>query len=98
MGDLIPGSGRPLGEGNDNPLQYSCLANILDRGAWQGTVYRVAKELDTTEQQSTHYIDSNFYCIAYFINKNSCYFTKILLYNKWCINCFITVNSYHTAV
>ena len=44
------------------------------------------------------YIDSNFYCIAYFINKNSCYFTKILRYNKWCINCFITVNSYHTAV
>ena len=39
---------------NDNPLQYSCLANILDRGAWQATVYRVAKELDTTEQQSTH--------------------------------------------
>ena len=53
---------------------------------------------DMTEQQSTHYIDSNFYCIAYFINKNSCYFTKILLYNKWWINCFITVNSYHTAV
>ena len=31
---LIPGSGRSLGEGNDNPLQYSCLGNSMDRGAW----------------------------------------------------------------
>ena len=30
----IPGSGRPLGEGNGNPLQYSCLGNLMDRGAW----------------------------------------------------------------
>ena len=31
---LIPGLGRPPGEGNGNPLQYSCLANPMDRGAW----------------------------------------------------------------
>ena len=31
---LIPGSGRSLGEGNGNPLQYSCLENPMDRGAW----------------------------------------------------------------
>ena len=31
---LTPGSGRSLGEGNDNPLQYSCLENPMDRGAW----------------------------------------------------------------
>ena len=31
---LIPGSGRSPGEGNGNPLQYSCLANAMDRGAW----------------------------------------------------------------
>ena len=36
----IPGSGRLLGEGNDNPLQYSCLENPMDRGAWQATVSR----------------------------------------------------------
>ena len=35
--DLIPGSGRSLGEGNDNPLQYSCLGNPLDGGAWGAT-------------------------------------------------------------
>ena len=39
----IPGSGRPPGEGNDNPLQYSCLENSLDRGAWQAIVHGVAK-------------------------------------------------------
>ena len=39
----IPGSGRSPGEGNGNPLLYSCLVNPMDRGAWQATVYRVAK-------------------------------------------------------
>ena len=39
----IPGSGRYAGEGNGNPLQYSCLENPLDRGAWQATVHGVAK-------------------------------------------------------
>ena len=40
---LIPGSGRPTGEGNDNPLQYSCLDNSMDREAWWATVHGVAK-------------------------------------------------------
>ena len=44
----IPGSGRSPGEGNDNPLQYSCQGNLMDRGAWQATVHRIAKELDMT--------------------------------------------------
>ena len=45
MGDpgLIPGSGRSPGEGNGNPLQYSCLENPMDRGAWWATVHGVAK-------------------------------------------------------
>jgi len=42
-----PGSisrlGRSPGEGNGNPLQYSCLENFMDRGAWQATVHRVPK-------------------------------------------------------
>ena len=39
----IPGSGRSPGEGNDNPFQYSCLENPMDRGSWRATVHRVAK-------------------------------------------------------
>ena len=46
----IPGSGRSLGEGNGNPLQYSCLENSVDRGAWRSIVHYVTKESDTTEQ------------------------------------------------
>ena len=39
----VPGSGRCPGEGNGNPLQYSCLENYPDRGAWQATVHGIAK-------------------------------------------------------
>ena len=51
MGDTgsIPGLGRSPGEGNGNPLQYSCLENPIDRGAWWATIHGVWKELDTTE-------------------------------------------------
>ena len=44
----IPGSGKFPGEGNDNPIQHSCLGNPMDRGAWQATARGVAKELDMT--------------------------------------------------
>ena len=39
----VPGSGRSPGEGNDNPLQYYCLENSMDRGGWQPTVHGIAK-------------------------------------------------------
>ena len=42
----IPGLGRSPGEVNGNPLQYSCRENPMDRGAWQATGHRVAKESD----------------------------------------------------
>ena len=41
---LIPGSGRSPGEGNGNPLQYSCLGNSTDGGVWQAAVHRFTKE------------------------------------------------------
>ena len=46
--DLIPGWERSSGGGNGNPLQYSCLENPMDRGAWRATVHGVAKS-DKTE-------------------------------------------------
>ena len=47
----IPGSGRSPGEGNGNPLQYSCLDNTIDRGTGWATVHGVAEELDTAIKQ-----------------------------------------------
>ena len=46
--DLIPGLGRSPGEGNGNPLKYSCMGKPMDRGTWWATVNGVTKELDTT--------------------------------------------------
>ena len=43
--DWIPGLGRSPREGNGNPIQYSCLGNPMDRGAWQAMVHGVAKNL-----------------------------------------------------
>ena len=45
---LTPGLGRSPGVGNGNPLQYSCLGNPMDRGAWWATVHGVTKESDMT--------------------------------------------------
>ena len=51
--DLIPGSGRSLGGGQGNPLQYSCLENPTDRGAWQVVVHRVATSQTQRKQVNT---------------------------------------------
>ena len=50
---LIPGSGKSPGVGNGNLLQYSCLKNYMNRGAWWATVHGIP-ESDTTEQLSMH--------------------------------------------
>ena len=46
----VPGSGRSPGVGHGNPLQYSCLRNPMDGGAWQTIVQGVTEELDMMEQ------------------------------------------------
>ena len=60
---LIPGSGRSLGVGSGNPLQYSCLGNSMERGAWQAVVYGTSKsqiQLNNTAQHNKN--------MAYFSN------------------------------
>ena len=52
----IPGLGRSPGGGLGNPLQYSCLKNPKDRGAWQAMVHRVAKSLTCLKRGSMHRI------------------------------------------
>ena len=56
VGDVgsIPRSGRSPAGGNGIPLQYSCLGNPMDRGAWWSTVHRGAKKSDITEQLGIH--------------------------------------------
>ena len=54
----ILGSGRSPGEGHGNPLQYSCLENSMNRGAWRATVHGVA-----SQQAGLHHIPSNVICI-----------------------------------
>jgi len=50
---LIPGLGRSPGEGNGNPLQYSCLENSMDRGPWQAIVHGAAKSWTQLKQLSS---------------------------------------------
>ena len=49
--DSNPGSGRSPGKENGNPLQYSCLENSMDRGAWWVIIHGVIKQADTTEHK-----------------------------------------------
>ena len=51
---LIPGSGRSLGEGNGNPLQYSCLENSMDRGGWWATIHGITKSRTQLSVTNTH--------------------------------------------
>ena len=52
---LIPGSERSPGGGNGNPVQYSCLENPMDRGAWRATVHGVAK----SQTQLSHWAEQH---------------------------------------
>ena len=55
----IPGVGRSPGEGNGNPLQYSCLENSIDRGAWRATVHRITKSW--TQLSDEHFTFTHIY-------------------------------------
>ena len=90
-GDLgsIPGSGRSPGKGNGNPLQYSCLENPMDRGAWQATVHGVARvghNLATKPPPEMCW-KRNGYSLWHAINFCSAFLLTIPIYLK--IQCFI---------
>ena len=50
----MPGSGRSLGRGRGNPLQYSCMKNPMDRGAWQATVHRGSQRVGHDRSNLAH--------------------------------------------
>ena len=54
---FVAGLGRFPGEGNGNPLQYSCLENPMDRGAWQATVHGVVKQSGTIQLLNSHTLE-----------------------------------------
>ena len=96
-GDIgsIPGLGRSLGEGNGNPLHYSCLKNPMERGAWQATVHGVVRvEHDLATKPPSHHHHLKDISIVYsvygaIINKdviNICILIQVL--DKYNVICF----------
>ena len=76
----IPGSGRSLGGGNGNPLQYSGLGNPMDRGAWRATVHRVTKSQTQLNRLSKHAHIIYIGLRQRLILQNSCYDSKPYLF------------------
>jgi len=79
-----PGSGRSPGGGHGNPLQYSCLENPMDRGAWRATVYGITKSQTRLKQLSTQSLKPSqvqrvcvleFFSSPYFSNNGTNYFS-----------------------
>ena len=84
----IPGSGRSPGEGNGNPLQYSCPESPKDRGAWRAIAHGVANELDMTERLNLP---------AYsFVDRHLCFhlFTIVNSAMNMCINICVPVTAF----
>ena len=84
---LIPGSGKSPGEGNGNPLQYSCLGNPTDRGSWWVTVHGVTKGSDsiemTKQQQQVKVKGSNHWCCSPNISMIASHFTDSLMFRTF---------------
>jgi len=87
---LIPGSGKSPGEGNGNPLQYSCLGNPTDRGSWWVTVHGVTKGSDsiemTKQQQQVKVKGSNHWCCSPNISMIASHFTDSLMFSVTCFD------------
>ena len=77
----FPGLERSPGGGNGNPLQYSCLGNLMDRGAWWAIVHGFTKESDTIKQLSTHIL--LFYFPITFNHLKSLYLCLVDIFLLW---------------
>ena len=85
----IPGLGRSLGGGNGNSLQYSCLENPMDGGAWQATVQRVTKSWTRLKRRSTHRTGPSVYHVEYKISQHWICILKFPQSSNWVklLNC-----------
>ena len=79
---LIPGLGRSPGGGHGNPLQYSCLENPMNRGAWWGIVHRVAKNRTQLKWLRTHTQKESEYIISVLLGSNANHYTSNYV-GKW---------------
>ena len=75
----IPGSGRSPGGGHGNPVQYPCLENPMDRGAWQATVHRATKSWTRLKRLSMHSMHGCFHAMMakLSIHDRDCMFLKV---------------------
>ena len=81
--DFIPASRRSSGGGCGNPLQYSCLENPMDRGAWQTTVHGVTKSQTWLEQLSIHRIKLIITTSFRYTIYSHIHFQKCFIFPNW---------------
>ena len=85
----IPGLGRSPGEGNGNPLQYSCLENPMDRGAWQGVDHGIAKSQTQRSEEHFHAGKASHpWNHTVFVTLFLAYFTLFFFLNRYFLLCF----------
>ena len=99
VGDLglIPGSRRTPGEGNGNPLQYSCLENPMDRGAWRATVHGVTKSW-TQLSTSMHRLLDIYFIIWVIINTTLFCCLWYSSFGHWELIQLTPVSLWHTSI
>ena len=95
-GDLgsIPGSGRSPGEANDNPLQYSCLENPMDRGAWWATVHGVTKSRTRLSDFTLPYLTLNHPACGWLVQQQQKTNTRILSEFSFSLPVFLTYSNF----